>query len=277
MNEESDGIAEAFDDQLCVAITAAGMIAERFARSREKALREAEARGLQEGRELRARIDGEGQAAVAQLSPVHQEEWWDSAQPDQIGRAYETAHAWSPHQPEAARAQDKIRDEVRHRYGVNVGDANGDPVAVREAVERAGRLRSQAAEERARAEKDTADGRALVSEADRIDQAAEREANKSSPEGTVEPEAERPRADEVREEARDSYDSAERRETMAHDLEARGIYSDVVAARVRADVGQGRPATEVTKGAHGWCEEGPANARPRYADPALRLEQANRA
>ena len=231
------------------------MIAERFARAREKALREAEARSVQEGRELRTRIEAEGPTAVAQFSPVHQDEWWDKAQPDQIGIAYETAHAWAPHQPEAARAQDKIRDEVRTRYGVNVDDANGDPVAVRQAVERAERLRSQAAEERARAEKDTADGRALVSDADRIDQAADREANGSSPEGTVEPEAERQRADEVREEGRDSYDSAERREAMAHDLEAKGIGSDVVAARVRADVDQGRPATEVTKGRTGRAKK----------------------
>lgn len=249
MNEESDGIAEAFDDQLRVAITAAGMIGERFARAREKALREAEARSLQEAHVLRARIDAEGQAAVAQLSPVHQEQWWDSAQPDQIGLAYETAHAWSPHQLEAARAQDKIRDEVRTRYGINVDDANGDPVAVREAVERAEKLRSQAAEERARAEKDATDGRALVAEADRIDQAAERKANGSSPEGTVEPEAERQRADAVREEARGSYDSAERRETMAYELEASGVDSELVAVRIRADIGQGLPATGAVKDA----------------------------
>ncbi|MEP7765669.1 hypothetical protein [Sanguibacter sp. 25GB23B1] len=94
-----------------------------------------------------------------------------------------------------------------------------------------------------------------MAEADRIDQTAEREANESSPEGTIEPEAERLRADAVREEARDSYDSAERRETMAHDLESRGIDSDVVAARVRADIGQGRPATEVTKGRAGGAKK----------------------
>lgn len=51
-------------------------------------------------------LAAEGQAAVAQLSPVHQEEWWDSAQP---------CSRLVAHQLEAARAEDKIRDEVRTR------------------------------------------------------------------------------------------------------------------------------------------------------------------
>jgi hypothetical protein len=43
------------------------------------------------------------------------------------------------------------------------------------------------------------------------------------------------------------YDSAERRAVFADHLERQGIDLDVVAARVRADVSQAKPATEATR------------------------------
>lgn len=48
-------------------------------------------------------------------------------------------------------------------------------------------------------------------------------------------------------ESRLSYDSAERRGNMAADLEARGVNRETADNRVRADVGQARPATEATR------------------------------
>ena len=55
------------------------------------------------------------------------------------------------------------------------------------------------------------------------------------------------RADELRKDAANSYDSAERREATAHELESRGLDHELVATRMRADVSQGRPATEAVK------------------------------
>lgn len=46
---------------------------------------------------------------------------------------------------------------------------------------------------------------------------------------------------------RDVCDSAERRHVTVHEPEARGIDQNVVAKRMRADVSQGRPATEAVK------------------------------
>jgi hypothetical protein len=44
------------------------------------------------------------------------------------------------------------------------------------------------------------------------------------------------------------YDTAERRQSRARELEAKGIDQKVIATRMRADVSQGRPATEAVRG-----------------------------
>ena len=47
------------------------------------------------------------------------------------------------------------------------------------------------------------------------------------------------------------YDSSERREGTALDLESRGISEETVATRMRADVSQAKPATEAVKADRG--------------------------
>lgn len=56
------------------------------------------------------------------------------------------------------------------------------------------------------------------------------------------------RADNAREDAGAKYDSAERRASTAADLETQGHDHETVARQMRADVSQGAPATEATKG-----------------------------
>ena len=134
MAEESDGIAEAFDGQLRVALTAAGRIGEVLARMREDAVRRSQAASEQQSRELSSRLDAERLAARAELGNVYRPDWWDNASPEQIGQAYTTARAWSGEEPEAVRAEGRIRDEVRERYGVDVAHTGADPDAVLTAV-----------------------------------------------------------------------------------------------------------------------------------------------
>ena len=134
MAEESDGIAEAFDGQLRVALTAAGRVGEVLARMREDAVRRAQAASEQQARELSSRFDAERLAARAELGNVYRPDWWDNASPEQIGQAYTTARAWSGEEPEAVRAEGRIRDEVRERYGVDVANTGADPDAVLTAV-----------------------------------------------------------------------------------------------------------------------------------------------
>lgn len=132
MAEETDGIEEAFGGQLRVLVTAAGQVGERLARAREEALRNAQARSEQEYRELQSRIEAERRAARVEMANVHRSDWWDRATPEQIGRTYQLARAWSQEDPEAMRTEQRVRDELRARYGIDA--AGADPEAVRQRI-----------------------------------------------------------------------------------------------------------------------------------------------
>ena len=117
-----------------VLVTAAGQIGERVARAREEAQRRAQAASEQEARELASRLAAEQRAARAELGNVYRSQWWDNATAEQIGHAFQVARAWSQEDPEAVRAEARMRDELRTRYGVDVDATNADPAAVRAAV-----------------------------------------------------------------------------------------------------------------------------------------------
>lgn len=256
MAEESDGIDEVFEGQLRVAITAAGQIGERFARAREDAQRRAQAAGEQEARELASRLAAEQRTARGELGSVHRSEWWDNATAEQIGHSYQVARAWATEDPEAGRAEQRIRDELRTRYGIDVNHTGAAPEAVRQAVQvelaRAERDRANAATEQTRAQQENTEAQLLMAQADHEDQRADQA--RAAAEHEPDPD-ERIRAAAAAEETEalsaqasadraTMYDSSERREGTARELEAKGISSEVVATRLRADVSQGKPATE---------------------------------
>ena len=248
MSESNDGLDEALEGQLRVLVTAAGQVAERLARSRESQLRQAEAGSEQEARELQSRLEAENQVARAQVGAVHRSEWWDTATPEQIGDTYQVTRAWANEDPELARAEQRMREELRTRYGVDVASVNADPGAVQEAIARAEQRRAQAGAERRGAGADRAEAQRLMVEADTADRLAERAALAGD-----EPELQERQAqvESARAAAGPLYDSAERRTSTAGELESKGIDSEVVATRMRADVSQAKPATEATRGTGG--------------------------
>ncbi|WP_079941808.1 hypothetical protein [Paenarthrobacter ureafaciens] len=95
---ESDGIEEAMEGQLRILVTAASQVGQMMTRLREEALRRARENSIQEHRELQSRLDAERAAARAELSNVHQPDWWDRATPQQIGgsvaKIVKLEHAW---------------------------------------------------------------------------------------------------------------------------------------------------------------------------------------
>lgn len=238
MAEETDGIEEAFEGQLRVLVTAAGQVGEQLARAREEALRTAQAHSEQEHHELQSRIAAEMSAARIEIANVHRSVWWDRATPEQIGRTYQLARAWSQEDPEAARAEQRMCDELRARYGIDVNDIGGDPEAVRQRIHlELDRARGDA--ERGRSAAEHAEAQRLLAQADHEDQLSEEgRAAKPGLEAT---------ANRAREDGHILYDSAERREGTARALEAKGISQEVVAIRMRADVSQAKPATEAVK------------------------------
>lgn len=171
---DGDGIDDALEGTIRVAVTAAGRAGEMIARQREQEMRAAQARSQQEASELGARLAGERDAARASLTAVYRPEWWDAAQPEDIARAYQTARAWADVDPEAVRAEQRIAQELRDRYGVDMPEqVASNPAAVREALNRAEEARNAAAGEMAAAERDVVEGVGLIAQADAIDAAAD--------------------------------------------------------------------------------------------------------
>jgi hypothetical protein len=241
---ESDGIDEALEGMSRVGLTVAGRIGEQLARAREQELRRAQAAEEQQARELQARFDAERAAARAQLAPVMDNRWWDTANGRDIERAHEAATAWKDHDPAARDAAEVIRDQVQRRYGLDVDNLGANEATVAEALARAERDREQAQQERRGGRDENAQAVQLLAEADREDRDRERD---------VTEENQRPEA--LREEAGIKYDSAERRQELAASLE--GIADpEAVSARLSADQDQGTPpSAAVARGA------GPAKAR----------------
>jgi len=231
---ESDGIEDVFEHHLQVAVQGAARMGEMIAYQRAGQARQAEASSVQEARELQARRAAEWQAARADLAAVTRAEWWDRATVEDIAHTYQTATAWAPVEAEAGRYRDGMREQIRTRYGVDV-EGTVDEAAVARRIK--DELDRQAEIERTRANAEIAEAAALMEHAERVDRAAEERDDRSQ---QVE-------ADQLRDDAGQVYDSAERRDALAEELRRKGVDSEAVEARVTADVGNAKPAAEAVR------------------------------
>jgi hypothetical protein len=215
MAEETDGVREAFDDVLRVALTVATQLGERVARLREQFSRQREARAVQANRELEARFEAERGAMRASLLPLRQDGWWEGASLTDIANARETATAWSDFDDVARETNDTIEREVNERYSVDVSQPGADPTEVAEALRTAESERAQAIADRERDGVEVTAADILLREADRRDrEAAQVHSNEEF--------------------ARTDYDSAARRDEFAASL-AGVADPETIAARILAD------------------------------------------
>lgn len=231
MAEESDGIEEALESTVRLAAMAGARLGAEIARAHEDRLREQQRADAREADRLAQRFEAEKQAAILEVSQVHRPDWWERADAERIGQTYATARAWAPEVNEAARAEHKMRVELRDRYGVDVG--RHDPRTVTADIEawkqRLEQQRRQTAEHPRAAE--TAEAAALLAQAARDDR-----------------QADAARADERNAEAERLYDSADRRTADAAAMTAHGIDPEVAESRMHADTAAGAPATRATAG-----------------------------
>lgn len=219
---EPDGVGDDLRNQLRVALTVAGRLAEVAARQHEQQLRDAQADSQQRARELQNRLDGERAGARAALAPVQRPDWWDRADPREIAEAWQTASAWRDVDPDAERAAVRIRSELRDRYDLDVSDLRADPTAVKDALERRERALRDAAGEQDRGGAELAEAQLLGHDSAGVDE-----------------------LDDARQQdlGGELYDSAKRRENLAASLD--GVADqEAVQARVLADTHQARPAQE---------------------------------
>lgn len=264
MAEDNDGIADALDGQLRIALTVAAQMGARLARLREELARTRQAQTEQLNRELQVRFDAERAAARAELAPVYERSWWDAASIEQIANVHETATAWHGIDPEADRVGERIAEEVQERYGLDVRNLDADPAAVREAIAQAQRARSDAATQRGESAVDVAEAGAFLAAAETMDRAAEertREANEQDQRilngdagdvDQVRAKAENnrdaaddfiARADVDRGNAGEGFDSAERRAQLAASLVGK-VDPAVIDARITAAADQARHPRE---------------------------------
>ncbi|MEV8132868.1 hypothetical protein AB0O54_17185 [Pseudarthrobacter oxydans] len=255
---ESDGIEEAIEGISRVGLTVAGRLGEQLARTREQELRRAQAVEEQQARELQARFDAERAAARAQLAPVMDNRWWDTANGRDIERVHEAATAWKDHDPVARDAAEVIRDQVQRRYGLDMDNLGADEASVAEALAKAERDREQAEKERGAGRDENAQAVQLLAEADREDRDREQDVTEEN----RHPEA-------LREEAGIKYDSAERRQELAASLE-RIADREAVNARLSADQDQGTPPNAAVATAPG---HNPKARKTRGANGPTKLLQ----
>jgi uncharacterized protein YajQ (UPF0234 family) len=172
MNPDNDGVADMLDGQLRIALTVAVQMGERVARLREELARTRRAQTQEANRELQARFDVQRVAARAEVAPVYEAHWWDTASAEQIANVYETAVAWRGIDTEADHAGERIAQEVRSRYGVDVHSLDANSMAVREAITMAEHERTKAAIQRGESAVDVVEADAFIAAADRLDRAA---------------------------------------------------------------------------------------------------------
>lgn len=261
MTVQSDGIDEAFEGQLRVALSVAAQVGQQLARTRENEARRAEQRDAREVAELQSRMDAERQAVRADMEKVTKAEFWNQADAREVADTWQTIQAWKG-DPRIDAAAERARQEIQARYGVDPAAPDADPHQVRAEFERraaeqdrqeANNLmglaniedsRSDQARERAEAERAREDV-AIDAEQPQASQASRERAHREEDVAAHAADA----ADKAHDASAVAYDSAERRESTERTMRMAGVDPEAVSVRMRSDVSQGAPATEAATAA----------------------------
>jgi hypothetical protein len=293
-HHEPDGIPEAIEDLLRSGLLLGTRLAERHARAREQALRDAARHSLEQAREERTRQEAQRQQALSRLEGVFSSTWWEHASAEDIRAAWTAARSYQHEDPRAARGVWRIADELKDRYGLDAFQVDPAALGTRAELEQRtpitdhelvrydrelARLHAQLeAEQRAARDGSAAEQlRQRQAEIDEIREliAEERARTADEPRGETEmPEQRRGR--EARElgdvaliagtEPHDisGYDTRERRAVLAERLAALDLDAEAVHAAVLADAANAQPP------------EMAAGTPPRTAPRARAASQARR-
>ena len=80
-------------------------------------------------------------AALSELAVVSQHDWWQTATPDDVQHAWETAQRWREHEPAANRAAVTLRAEHLRRTDIDLAHGAGTNASDREQVREIGKAR----------------------------------------------------------------------------------------------------------------------------------------
>ena len=123
---ESDGMDDFLDGGVRQSLLIASRVAETLARRRQESQRQQAQLQTEAAREAQTRLIAERSSAHAVLAPVQNDRWWDKAQASDIAAAHAVAEGWKENDPTALAASEKIREEVKTRYGIDTRDIGSD-------------------------------------------------------------------------------------------------------------------------------------------------------
>ncbi len=272
-NPQSDGVDEHINGAIMMMVTIATRLGEQLIRHREQTLRTAQAISDKNARDAQARFNAERLATRSLLNPALTPGWLVKQDAEKLGSLLTESTAWAAHDDIAREVRPLIVEEVKQRWGVNANALGPDTPEVIQGVESGLRARAEAERERAQAAEDLAEAQAFLSSASLYDEmAAEnhrlaeelaQEISYDDPtdqdvqfferaeENRAAAELNAEKAAEHKVSAAEKFDSAERRNALAADLESRSVDPAVIHARIISDRDQAKPATAAVQGTKG--------------------------
>lgn len=116
MDHTPDGANDLLRGQAQAALAVAGRLGEMLARQRAERQQELQRAANEERRQLEERFEAERAMMRTQLAAVHQPQFWESAQPQDIATHYALAQQWEPFDDMARLSREHMHDEIRGRY-----------------------------------------------------------------------------------------------------------------------------------------------------------------
>lgn len=116
MDHTPDGANDLLRGQAQAALAVAGRFGEMLARQRAERQQELERAANEERRQLEERFEAERAVMRTQLASVHQPQFWESAQPQDIATHYALAQQWEPFDVMARLSREHMHDEIKDRY-----------------------------------------------------------------------------------------------------------------------------------------------------------------
>lgn len=92
-----------------------------LARQRAERQQELQRAANEERRQLEERFEAERAVMRTQLAAVHEPQFWESAQPQDIATTYALAQQWEPFDEMARLSREHMHDEIKDRYDLTPG------------------------------------------------------------------------------------------------------------------------------------------------------------
>lgn len=116
MDHTPDGANDLLRGQAQAALAVAGRLGEMLARQRAERQQELQRAANEERRQLEERFEAERAVMRTQLTAVHEPQFWETAQPQEIATHYALAQQWEPFDDIARLSREHMHDEIKDRY-----------------------------------------------------------------------------------------------------------------------------------------------------------------